>query len=83
MRAVLVGWFAAALAGPGSLDAVAQPGRGHRVPPRGRAEAPSVAVPRSPAPTLRSRDGGIIYWNTPNKDGNLGGPGAGGSSGGG
>ena len=83
MRTALVGWCVAAVAGLGSPDAVAQHGRAHRAPPRGGNEAPPFAIPRLPTPTLRPRDDGIIYWNTPNRDGNLGGPGAGGSSGGG
>lgn len=71
------------LAGSASLPAEAQRGRAHRAAPRATTEAPPFGYPRLPTTTLRPADDGIIHWNTPNKDGNLGGPGTGGSGGGG
>ena len=66
-----------------STAAVAQRRRIHRAAPRATIEAPQSSFPQPPATRLRPQDDGIIHWNTPNKNGNLGGPGAGGSSGGG
>jgi hypothetical protein len=83
MRPALIRWLAAALAGSVGTAAVAQNARTRRSAPRPTIEAPQFGYPRLPTTTLRPPDDGIIHWNTPNKDGNLGGPGAGGSGGGG
>jgi hypothetical protein len=84
MKSAMVRCLVVALAGLGSTETVAQRGRAHRAPPRERTEGPPLfAFPRVPATTSRPADDGIIHWNTPNKDGNLGGPGTGGSGGGG
>lgn len=83
MKRATARWFVAALAGIASLPAEAQGGRGNRTPPRLRIQARPPAFPRPPTTRLRPPDDGIIHWNTPNKDGNLGGPGTGGSGGGG
>jgi len=72
-----------ALAGVVSTEAFAQRRRTPRAVPRPTIEAPQFGNPRLPTTTLRPPDDGIIHWNTPNKDGNLGGPGTGGSGGGG
>jgi hypothetical protein len=83
MKSAVVRCLVVALAGLGSTEAVAQRSRAHRSLPRERPEGPKpFAFPRVPATTLRPADDGIIHWNTPNKDGNLGGPGTGGSGGG-
>jgi hypothetical protein len=83
MKGGLITWFVVALTGILSAAAVAQGGRAHRTVPRATIEAPRFDYPRLPTTTLRAPDDGIIHWNTPNKDGNLGGPGTGGSGGGG
>jgi hypothetical protein len=83
MRTALTRWVMVALTISVSTEAIAQRGRAHRAAPRPTIEAPQFGYPRLPTTTLRPPDDGIIHWNTPNKDGNLGGPGTGGSGGGG
>ncbi|MDQ0518923.1 hypothetical protein [Methylobacterium gregans] len=78
----MVGWLVVGLAVFESTSAAAQRGRLHRLFPRERQEAPRLDPPRPPAVSPPADDG-IIRWNTPNKDGNLSGPGMGGSGGGG
>jgi hypothetical protein len=79
----MVKWLLVALALVGSTPALAQRHRANR--PQGRVPiaAPPFGALRPPTTTLRPADDGIIHWNTPNKDGNLGGPGTGGGGGGG
>ncbi|TXN00698.1 hypothetical protein FV242_21230 [Methylobacterium sp. WL64] len=72
-----------ALAGFASDPAAAQHRGADRPHRRGTIERLRFGVPPPPATTLRPADDGIIHWNTPNKDGNLGGPGTGGGGGGG
>lgn len=81
MRSALARWLMVALAGFGSTPAVARHSRAYRSVPRERIQPPQPSYLRPPATTLRPADDGIIHWNTPNKDGNLGGPGAGGGGG--
>lgn len=83
MRTAVIRCLAAALAGSVGTEAVAQNARTRRSAPRPTIEAPQFGYRRLPTTTLRPPDDGIIHWNTPNKDGNLGGPGTGGSGGGG
>lgn len=83
MRAAMVKWLLVAVAIVGSTPAFAQRHRANRPQGRGPIAAPQFGVPRLPTTTLRPADDGIIHWNTPNKDGNLGGPGTGGGGGGG
>ncbi len=83
MRTALIRWLVVALAGSMGTAALAQRGRAHRAAPRAAIEAPQFGNPRRPTTPPRPSDDGIIHWNTPNKDGNLGGPGTGGSGGGG
>ena len=83
MGRTMVRWLAAARAGLVSVPAEAQRGRTYRSAPRGRIEAPRFGDPRLPNAAVRPVEDGIIHWNTPNKDGNLGGPGTGGGGGGG
>jgi hypothetical protein len=83
MRSALIRWFVVALAGFASTQAVAQRSRAYRSFPRERIEAPQLGYRRPPITTVRPSEDGIIHWNTPNKDGNLGGPGTGGGGGGG
>lgn len=82
MRQAMARWLVVGLAIFAGTSAVAQRGRTDRLVPRGRQEAPRPNPPKSPAMSPQADDG-IIRWNTPNKDGNLSGPGAGGSGGGG
>jgi hypothetical protein len=82
MRSPMVRWLVAVLALTASTEAVARRRRPSTPPPRAPVETP-FADPRLPATRLRPPDDGIIHWNTPNKDGNLGGPGTGGGGGGG
>jgi hypothetical protein len=83
MRGVKVRWLVAALAGFGSAPAGAERSRPHRSFSHGTIKTRQFDAPRLPVPRLRPADDGIIHWNTPNKDGNLGGPGTGGGNGGG
>jgi hypothetical protein len=83
MRTALISWVVVALTSVVSTAAVAQRGRAHRTDPRPTIEATQFGYPRLPTTTLRPPNDGIIHWNTPNKDGNLGGPGTGGGGGGG
>ncbi|WP_092043246.1 hypothetical protein [Methylobacterium pseudosasicola] len=77
-------WLVVALACLGSTPAIAERVRAERPYRRGPITAPPFGRPRPPpTTTLRPPDDGIIHWNTPNKDGNLGGPGTGGGGGGG
>ncbi|MCJ2095354.1 hypothetical protein MKK67_23045 [Methylobacterium sp. J-072] len=78
----MVKWLMVALAVLAGTPAVAQRDRANRGR-RGAIEALPFGAPRVPAARLRPPDDGIIHWNTPNKDGNLGGPGTGGGGGGG
>lgn len=79
----LVRWLVVALAVFGSTPAVAARVRADRSHRRGAIQAQPFFYPRPSTTTLRAPDDGIIHWNTPNKDGNLGGPGTGGGGGGG
>jgi hypothetical protein len=83
MRGAAVRWFVVALAGFWSTEAFARRHRASSTSPRGAIAAPPFSSLRPPTTTLRPPDDGIIHWNTPNKDGNLGGPGTGGGGGGG
>ena len=83
MMSALVKWLVLALAVLGSTPAVAHRVRTDRSQRREVTGAPQFGVPRAPTTTPRPPDDGIIHWNTPNKDGNLGGPGTGGGGGGG
>ncbi|CAA2157150.1 hypothetical protein MBRA_02558 [Methylobacterium brachiatum] len=76
----MVKWLLVAVAIVGSTPVVAQRHRANRPQGRGPIAAPQFGVPRPPTTTLRPADDGIIHWNTPNKDGNLGGPGTGGAA---
>ncbi|MCJ2059083.1 hypothetical protein MKL09_21395 [Methylobacterium sp. J-048] len=81
MKNPLVQWLALAVFG--STPAVAQRVRVDRSHRRAAIAAQRFGDPRPPTTTLRAPNDGIIHWNTPNKDGNLGGPGTGGGGGGG
>lgn len=83
MRTALIRWFVVALIGVVSTGAIARRGRAHRTVPRPTTKAPQLGFSQPPTTKLRPADDGIIHWNTPNKDGNLGGPGTGGGGGGG
>jgi hypothetical protein len=83
MRTALIRWVVVALTSVVSTAAVAQRSRAYRSFPRERIEAPQLGYRRPPITTVRPSEDGIIHWNTPNKDGNLGGPGTGGGGGGG
>ncbi|WCS23658.1 hypothetical protein LOK46_21180 [Methylobacterium sp. NMS14P] len=83
MSAALIRWFMVALMISVSTAADAQRRRIHRAAPRARIEALQLGFSRPPATVLQPSGDGIIHWNTPNKDGNLGGPGTGGGGGGG
>ncbi|CAM2766738.1 hypothetical protein ACLBXJ_20085 [Methylobacterium mesophilicum] len=78
-----VRWLVVALAVFGSTPAFARGVRADRAHRREGIQAQPFFYPRPPTTTLRAPDDGIIHWNTPNKDGNLGGPGTGGGGGGG
>jgi hypothetical protein len=66
-----------------SLDAgAARSGRDRWVGGR-RAPQSSRLTDQRISPDLRPPSDGIIHWNTPNADGNLGGPSTGGGGGGG
>lgn len=83
MRSAVITGLLVALAISGSAQAVARDRRPYRAPHREGIATPPFAYPRPPGTRLRPADDGIIHWNTPNKDGNLGGPSTGGSGGGG
>lgn len=82
MKAALTGWIVMVLAGPVTDAAAAQRDRASRPVPRTMRQPTPFGASRVP-PVLRPPDEGIIHWNTPNRDGNLGGAGTGGSGGGG
>lgn len=83
MIALLIRLFTAALMISASTVADAQRGRTRRAAPQAKIEAPQFRYPLPSTTVLRPPSDGIIHWNTPNKDGNLGGPGTGGGGGGG
>lgn len=79
----MITWLLVVLASLGSAQAVARHKRAYRAPHRDEIATPPFAYPQPPDTRLRPPDDGIIHWNTPNKDGNLGGPSTGGPGGGG
>jgi hypothetical protein len=83
MTSTAIRWLAAVFAVVLSAEAAAQRGRRPRGMPPAVTAAPRFPAFRLPSTTPRPPDDGIIHWNTPNKDGNLGGPGTGGGGGGG
>lgn len=82
MESAVIRWLVLGLALCASTSADAQR-RPDRPSPRARQEAPRFGLPGPPRTIAPPAEDGIIRWNTPNKDGNLGGPSAGGSGGGG
>ncbi|SEN80857.1 hypothetical protein SAMN02799625_01914 [Methylobacterium sp. UNC300MFChir4.1] len=83
MTGAAIRWLVVALAGFVSTEAVARRSRASSPAPRGATAFSPSAFPRPPNTAPRPPGDGIIHWNTPNKDGNLGGPGTGGGGGGG
>lgn len=82
MKTVSIGWIVMVLTGLTTEATAARQIWRDRPVPRATRQPPSWGPPR--VPILRpTPDDGIIRWNTPNKDGNLGGSGTGGSGGGG
>lgn len=83
MHSAAIRWLVVALAVFVSTEAVARRSRASSPAPRGATAFSPFAFPRPPNTAPRPAGDGIIHWNTPNKDGNLGGPGTGGGGGGG
>jgi hypothetical protein len=75
----LIGSIVAVLTGLPTESTAAQRVRANRSVLNSTARLPPFGSPRLP----QTPDAGIIRWNSPNKDGNLGGSGTGGSGGGG
>jgi len=78
----LIGSIVAVLTGLPTESTAAQRVRANRSVLDSTARLPPFGSPRLPS-LPQTPDAGIIRWNSPNKDGNLGGSGTGGSGGGG
>lgn len=84
MKAAIIGAFVLLV----SAEAFAQQGRRGRVPPIAPQEEPAGRAAAQPprnlgrnVPRYDQQGSGIIRWNTPNADGNLGTPSGGGGGG--
>ncbi|WP_407521269.1 hypothetical protein [Methylobacterium oryzisoli] len=82
-RILAVALFAGIMVVVDTAPSDARPQRRHGSRARLDTNSERLIVPRPPPVDQGPGGGNIIRWNTPNADGNLGGPSAGGGGGGG